>query len=491
MRNLLAAVFALVAPVIAHAEPMSLNQVIVKVLSGNPDLAISRVDSDIANTDIQRSEGLLDPVITAGISAIEDKTPPSSSFQAGKTQRGKLSAGISKPLESGGTISASGAFNSNKQTFSNPQAAAFTLINPEYRNQLDVSYRHPLLRGADRPDYHNALIAADSGYQSARLSQKVIARNLSLLALNLYYRLAADDINIRITAEAVNRAEQVLAYQHAREQFGLIEASDRLQAEALLAARQTSLSQARAGRSSDLTQLNRLMLRNPQLPIETTIGATDSTPATSPTLETSFNISQQHRPEFKVLEARLKAAEAQLETAADQNQMQLDVVAQLGTRTLDASAAAALRKSGSLNDHFASLSLELSDTLNRNTAHAAIRKAELARQRILAEQTQLLENIRNDLANAITTIQAGLPTLSAMQKQSRIEKQKFLAEMKKYQEGRSDTARLVQFEGDLSNAELQAELQRLNLELAQKQLAWTQGVFLAGLKGTSTEADPS
>ncbi|HKI60906.1 MAG TPA: TolC family protein [Mariprofundaceae bacterium] len=490
LRKLATAFLLLFLPAMAHAEPMSLEQVVEQVLSDHPDLAIGQVDSDIARTDIQRSEGMLDPVVTAGISAIEDKTPASSSFQASKTQRGKLSAGISKPLASGGTLSASGAFNSTKQTFSNPIAASFSLINPEYRNQFDISYRYPLLRGADRPDYHNALIAADAGYQSTRLGQKITAHNLSLQALDVYYRLASDDINIRIAAAAVKRAEQLLAYQHAREKFGLTEASDRLQAEALLAGRHASLQQALASRASDLTRLNRLMLREPSRPIEVKVG--DRALVAAPHLEDALSTSRQYRPEFKALQERLKAAEAQLKTAMDQDQMQLDLVAQLGTRSLDGNASSAIRKSANINDHFASLSIEVSDALHRNTAHAAIRKAELARQRILAEQTQLLENTRNDLANIITAIQTGLPTLTALQAQARIEKQKFLTELRKYREGRSDTAKLVQFEGDLSNAELQAELQRLNLELAERKLAWAEGQWPGGAdKASTAEANPS
>ncbi|MDX8407106.1 MAG: TolC family protein [Mariprofundaceae bacterium] len=460
-------------PALLQAEPMSLEEVIAEVLKHHPDLAVSRVDSDIARTEIQSTEGLLDPTVTASISAIQDKNPVSNSFQASKTQRGQLAAGISQPLASGGTLSANAAFNSAKQTFSNPVAASFSLINPEYRNQIDVSYRHPLIKGADRPDYHYSLIAADAGYEAARLNQSIIAHNLTLQAINRYYQLASDDINIRIAEAAVQRAGKLLSYQHSRERFGLIEASDRLQAEALLAARQTALAQARARRASDLTALNRLMLRNPMQPIKAITGL--HFPANPPRLNEALDSSRQLRPEFRALDARLKAAEAKLETARDQDQMQLDLVAQLGTRTLDGKAAMALKKSVSIHDHFASLSLEMSDVLNRNRPRASLRKAELARDRIVRERIQLQEIVRNDLANAITTINSGLPALAAAEAQADIEKKKFRAEMRKYREGRSDTTTLVQFEGDLSNAELQAELQRLNLELADRQLAWAQG----------------
>lgn len=477
--QVLLALALLGSPGLATAESMDLAAVITQVLSSHPDLDISRIDTEIASTDRQNTEGILDPVLSASIGVSEDKTPVSSIFQSSKSRQGQVSAGISQPLASGATLSASAAFNRNKKSYASPAAAAFSLINPEYRNQFDISYRHPLLRGADRPDYRNTLVAADAGVQSARQQQQVVARALSLQALNLFYQLASDEINVRIAEDAVKRAKQLLSYQHSREQFGLIEASDRLQAEALLAARQTALEQARGRHASDMAQLNRLMLRQPMHLI--TLKTAPDMPDEAPDLEEAVSISKQKRPEFAALQARLEASEAMLKTARDQDQIQLDMVAQLGTRSLDGSAGAALQKSTSIHDHFASLSLEMSDVIHRNAAHAGIRKAELNRLRIVSEQRQVLESVRNDLSNAITAIRTGLPALKAAQKQVSIEKKKFAAESRRYREGRSDTATIVQFEGDLSNAELQAELLKLNLQLADKQLIWAQGLLLSRL----------
>ena len=53
--------------------------------------------------------------------------------------------------------------------------------------------------------------------------------------------------------------------------------------------------------------------------------------------------------------------------------------------------------------------------------------------------------------------------------------------MRRYREGRSDTATLVQFEADLRSAELRAELQYLTLLLAERQLAWAKGSLLQEL----------
>lgn len=462
-----------------HAESMSLKQVVKAVLNNHPDLALSRVDTAIAETEVRNLEGQLDPVITARITASDEKAPAASDFQAAQTRMGQLSGGIEKPLASGGTLGANFNYSRTSQKFISPLATQLARFNPAYRNQVNLSYRHPLLKGADRPSYHEAMVAAEANIRSAQLQQQVIAYTLSLQVLNTYFQLASDDINISIAEQAILRAKKLLSYQRSREEFGLIERADRLQAEALLAARKTDLQQARARRESNLSLLNRMMRRAPDMEISATVSG--PVPGEIPTLERGLEQATASRPELKALEAQLEAAQAQLALSRDADDMQLDVVAELGTRALDGAPVPAAAAGLSAHDHFASLSLEFSDVLRRNSARAAIVKAELAHQRILSERNRTLEQIKDELASATTAIRTGRLTLAIARSQVLAEKRKFDAEIERYREGRSDTATLVQFEGELRNAELSTELEQLTISLARMQLLWARGLLLEEL----------
>jgi len=458
----------------AVAAEMTLAAVIDTVISQDPGLKISRMDTAITASDSQRIEGLLDPLATASLSGSKEKLPVSSVFQATDTRTAQIAGSLSKPLGNGDLVSADFTYNRVSQSFANPAIAAqVARFNPAYRNQINLAYRHPLLRGADKPDYNRAITANEASTRASRLQEMVVAHTLALQAINNYYQLASDEIDIRIAGQAVTRAERLLSYQHTREQFGLIERADRLQAEALLAGRKTDLQQAKARRASDLSLLNRLMLRKPDAELTISIA---STPLPEPeAFDTLLATALQQRPDLKVLQAQLDADDAQLLIANDGDQSQLDLIAKVGTRTLNSSPATAATQALSINDHFASLSVEYSDVWGRNTARAAMRKAELSRQRILAEQTRSTEQISDQLAAASTALISGAPSLQAARKQAEAESRKFTAEMARYRESRSDTATVVQFEGDLRNAQLRAELQRLSLQLAATQLAWARG----------------
>lgn len=463
----------------AMAEKMSLKQVIETVLAHHPDLTVSRIDSAIAATETGRIEGLLDPVVTATATASTEKRPTVSDFQPSENRIGQLNGTISKPFASGGTLGADFNYTRNSNGFNSPFAANLALFNPSYRSQIEINYRYPLLKGTDRPDYNQSLISAKADVSAADMQHQVIAHNLTLQAINAYYQLASDDINIDIAKQAVKRARKLLAYQRSREQFGLIERADRLQAVALLAARRTDLQRAMSVRLNNQNRLNQLMLHPADADI--TVGHGKHLHVDTPGIEVSVKQAKQLRPELQVLNAQMQAADAQLAVARDADQLQLDVIATLGTRSLAKTPLPAAAEGLSIHDHFASLSFELSDALGRHTANAAIRKAELQRQRIEAQRISAVKQIRDDISSAQTAIIAGKPTLILANKQVTAEQQKFNAEMKRYRQGRSDTATVVQFEGELRNAALNAQLQQLTIELAEKQLRWAQGRLLYDL----------
>lgn len=466
---------------------LSLKQVVAAVLKGNPQLTISRTDTELAAADAQRVEGLLDPSLSATVKGSEERVRTVSDFQAAKTRQMQFSGGISQPLENGNTLGVTANYSRTGQGFNSPLAAQLARFNPSYRSQIDITYRIALQRGTDRPDYALGLESVHARTEAASLNEQMVARTLTLSALNAFYRLSSDDINVHISRQAVQRAREVLSYQKSRQRFGLIEKADALQAEALLAARQTDLQRALSAREADESSLRRLMrststgritLRSHPLPVT----------ASQPDFDQAEARAIRQRPDIRALDASLKAAEADLEAARDVDTAQIDMVAQLGSRSLDARPDIAAGRSFSLKDRYAALSVEMQDSMGRNAAKAAVRKAELSRQRLADQRLQAMEQIRDDLAAAITAIKVGIPNLRMARLQARAEKRKYAAELKRYREGRSDTATLVQFEGELRNAELQARLQEQTLQLARFQLAWATGSLLGKLGITLTDS---
>lgn len=463
-----------------HAESLTLDDVLQRTLENNPDINISRIGTSMAEAEAMRIEGMLDAQVKGRIGYSDEKSPTTSPFAPTKTTASTLSGSITKPLSDGSSLT--GMFNYNRSNLTYPTTVPPTFQstpNPAYQNQIDLIYRYPLMRGHGNPAYHQQALAVENDITSSKWQTEMVREQLAGQAIALFYQMAANEISLKLSRDAVERANKLLAYQKMREQFGLIERADRLQAEALLATRKMELAQATSTLQLSRTSINRLMLAPPSSDVSTNITPLEIESYALPSMESLMEEAQSRRAIFKMLEARLAASSARLLAAQDTDDTQIDLVGQIGTRALASTAGKALSNGATFNDRFASISIELSDTIGGNSARSAIRKAELSRQQVIAEKTQALEALQTSLASTQIQLQTSLQTLKAADNRAAAEKRKFDAEMRRYREGRSDTATIVQFEGELRAAELQSMLQRISAMMAKSQLDLTRGTLLA------------
>ncbi len=482
-----ACVMAWQAPVFADDakdNAHALDEVVREVLSRHPDLELARLDAVIAGTELLRLDAGLDPQLTARVAISDDRTPVFSDFQPAETLTGTISGTLTQPFAGGGTLSTTAEYARTRQRFTSPFANQLALINPAYRGGLSVSYRHPLLRGEGRPEVRDALTAAGAERDALRIQRLIVARGLALQALTASFRLLADDVGIRLAGIGVERAERLVEYLRFREDFGLVESAERIQMEALLALRRLELQRARAQKHASRVELNRLMLRAPEAPLELR-PVRGLPPPGTPSIEEAVERARTLRPEFRLIEHRLEAEEARLRVARDAGRPRLDLVAELGVFALDRRPLDAA--SVDFNDRFAGIAVELSDSLGRRAAKAGVLRSELESLRLRAESARAVEQVRDELARVQATIATGAETLRLLRQRAVAEGRKFEAEMARYRDGRSDTATVIQFEGELMVAELEAELQALALWLADCQFSWSRGT-LFGEMGIDLEA---
>jgi len=475
---------ALPATAASEKQPTALRDIIIEVLARHPDLSLGQLQVDLTAAASDKLEGMLDPQVNLSGNYSDETQPTTNPFAASGTNLAGISGSITKPLSDGSTLSGSLQYNRTRLNYPPTVPSAFqSTLNPNYQSRIDLTYRYPLLRGHGNPAYHEQKIASDQDTVSARWSVDVQRQALSGQVIALYYQLIADEISEQLAQEAVDRAEKLLQYQKLRERFGLIEAADRLQAEALLATRRMELENAGATLRRDRTDLNRLMLRRPEQPLHVApLYRADQMPTEPPALAALLEQAERQRPIFKMIDARLQASEARLLAARDQHETRIDLVGQAGTRALTGTAGSALSQGFSVKDRFVGIGIEVSDTIGGHATAAGIRQAELTRQQALLQQKQARENITTELAGARTALLNARGTLSAARLRAAAERRKYAAELKRYREGRTDTATIVQFEGDLRLAELQAAMQAVTAEMAEHQLDLANGTLLLQIK---------
>jgi outer membrane protein TolC len=191
--------------------------------------------------------------------------------------------------------------------------------------------------------------------------------------------------------------------------------------------------------------------------------------------------AKRQRPIFEVLQAQIEAADAQDRVLQDQLRPQLNLIGQVGSRALSGLSMRTTNDSFDLRDRYVGVGVEFKDTLGKHSIKAALARNDLQREQVLLQHWQTIEQIRTDIATARTDLNNGRENYLAMQQRVKAERRKYGAELQRYREGRSDTATIVQFSGDLRNAELQAALQQITIDLARLRLHLAAGDILTVL----------
>jgi len=473
----------------AQATPITLSYVLHQVLQEQPSLAMAALNESLQGVNEQQRAALLDGQWGMAINGSDEKKPSPSPFGSNITNLAVLSANISQPLADGSSITSTLSYSRTRLRYPATTSAFFQAsLNPVYESKIDVIYRYPLLQGHGNPAYHQQQQINVQGQQAAHWQVAVQQEQLLAQAAAVYFQLAANEISVRIAQDAVHRVAQLLKYQRKREAFGLVEAADRLQTEALLATRQASLVQAKTAVQSSRTALQRILLL-PDASVTSWHSDTQADAAwLSPVLRSDSALladAKRQRPIFRVFRAQIEAADAQDNVLEDQLRPKLNLIGQIGSRALTGLSVRTTNDTFDLRDRYVGVGIEFKDTLGKHGTKAALARNGLQREQVLLQQWQTMEQIRTDIATARTDLSNAQQTYSAMQQRVKAERRKYHAELQRYREGRSDTSTIVQFSGDLRNAELQAALQQITIDLARLRLHLAAGDVLTTLKGES------
>jgi len=446
-------------------ESLSLSTALQRVITHSSALHIAQLQEQDIHWDQQQLRASQDPKASIKGQISDDRTPSSSPFAPVQTRIAFIQGSITQPLGHGDSLTLSAQYTRAHSSYSSNIPLSFqSTMNPSYQQQIDFIYRYPLLKGHDNAAYLNQLQQLTHNQEALRWQRLAQREQLAAQVGQLYFQLAANHIAITLSQDALKRSQRMLAYQKKREYLGLAERSDRLATKALLAARQADVVNAKNTYRTTQTIFNRLM----QQPYNTPITPTVSNPNTTklPSLNTLIQQAEHNRPIFHALQAQIQAAQAQLRFVQNNDQAQLDVIGQIGTRSLSGTAGQTLVQGFSLKDRYIALSMEWSDSISQNDMHSSIRKATLQAERIRLQQQQTRNDTITELSKAITQWYNATQTEEALQHQQSIEQMKFQEDMRRYRDGRSDTATIIQSEGALQQVSLQTSLQHIQRQQA-------------------------
>jgi len=436
----------------AAAETLTYGNVLQRVIARDASLDVARLQLERAREDVARVESQLAWTLKGQAGVGHDL----STFGI-PTDRTDGSLNLEKRLSFGSQVGVAGSYaREDAETTISP-----LFPNPSTTTRADVFWRQPLGRGVSNAEYREGRLQAEAGIEAARADRIATFDQVARRTADVYYTAAFTHARLTSAEQAIVRSERLKDYVLRNVRLGVAEEKDRLQAEAVLRARQAEREAVQLAWVQNRTTLNRLLERDwnaelvPVLP----------EPGAPPPAETLRHEAETHSPELLRLQAQERQADAVIGLHRDRARDQLDAVLTLGQRTITGDSTAGPVDT---NEPAASLRLEYRATLGRSAADADL--AQAYTQRAIAQRQ--LSAARTDLEYRVQGLRAELDSARTAFEQVQLrveaERAKLDEATVRYRTGRSDTAQLIQFENDVRAAELVADQQ--SSELARRQI---------------------
>lgn len=450
----------------AYSQTLTLEQVLQNVIDHYPSIRKASIQVERAKQESAKIDSTLGWQLGAQAGISRNVSP--FGFASDKID---ASGSLSHQLESGSTLSVDATLSHE-----DAESSFGTLPNPATTTSVNLNFREKLGQGADNPSFNEAKTSAEAGVVIVSAEKEKLYDQLAGNVIELYLSAAITQARISNISNTVSRTKRLQSFIKNREKFGITEEKDTLQVNAQLVGQQAELSGLKILWQKQRIALNRLMGVaagsdfGPVIVYETDEGKT---------FEEVYADARNYSPDLKAIDGRILQADSAIRIQRDANKDNLDLILFIGARNQSGDSTV-----GSVNesDLVGGARLEFSQNQDKSGFDAQMYQSQLDRSAAIEDKRQILEDLHYDISSLIAEIEAGYEALSLYKQSVSSEDEKLKEAEKRYKTGRADTDQLIQFESQLSIAELSLELQQIELIRRSLTLQLKQGKLWASIK---------
>jgi len=480
----------LMATNLAHAEALSVREIVQRAVQRNPTLGSATADIGIATGALRAADGLDDFILDAGATWTRAK----SAVIAGQPEQQPasdtvtLNLGLTKPLPSGGKIglSTNGAWN--RTEFLSGVTDPVSSKSENWTPGVNLSFSHPLLYGAGRAVARAQQIRSQAAKDVSVLAQTQVATLVVRDVIAAYWELVFANADRDIRRQAADAARDQLARTEANIKVGKLPPSASAEVKVSVALREEDMLVAERillNRSMDLRELAGMDIQADNL-----ITPTDSLEieGEAPTFDRAVATAGQRNPDVLLAKGRSRAALVEVD-AAD-TRPQLDFAVNGGPAGNADNPSDALDQLSKLKTYNVFASLIFHDSLGRN-ALLGVRDSALAgvqKARVASEQVE--RQVRSGIARQLAALTEAQRRIAVMQPAIGQASLDLDAEKARFDVGRATNFDVLRRQQELSDTQLRlarAKADYLRAEAALQaltgELLGRYGVSVSGTRG--------
>jgi len=442
------------------AENLSLQQVLQRVVDHYPSIKSAALQVKKASQENIKVESQLSWLMKSNAGYARE-----TSLFGTATDRYNLGAGVNRSLDNGGLL----GFNASISREDAKDTFGPTVPNPATKTRVDVNYRHKFSKGAGNPLYAEGLESAQAGELLALSDTLSLYDQLASQVIELYLAAATTQARINSIDKTIDRAQRLKKYIEDEFKLGLSEEKDVLQVDARLRINEADKKSLQVAKQKQVISLNRLMGRSwdKALLADTKVKRFD--------LKTYIELyqqSQSHSPALKRIDARLQLADSSIRSSRDKRKDDLDLVLYIGNEFNEGDTTI-----GDLDESeiVGGISVEFNRGLDKSGFDADLRQAHYDKGIALEDKKQVLEDLQYEVSSLLAEIKSSELALIAFKNSVKAEDKKLEEALTRYKDGRIETDRIIDFESQLSVAELSLDLQTIELIRRYHQLNLIRG----------------
>ncbi len=445
------------------AQPMTIHQVVDRILSYYPSLEVARLNIEKAQLENTKVQAQLSWVLSGQVGYARGV-----SFVGAETDTYSAGGKLSKQLESGSNVSVSGNYSETDSEY----AFSSAIPNPEKTKSLSLDYRMPFGQGDGNPAYQFNQKKAESALTINNIDQNALRDQIASQAVEIYFALADVKLRIENTRESIARAKLLRQFVLRNKEIGITEEIDLLQTEAQIRLFEVNLLELETLQQRQKINLNRLLGYSWDKNIEPVIREINNNIMLDNQNLISKAIKYNH--ELKKLASQYELTESELELIRDKKKDKLDVVLSIGARNRSGNSAA-----GGVDetDTVGEAKVEYQNTLDKTGFDAERLQAQIERSRLLKSIELAKHDLEYEIYTMTAEIKSGLKAHASQLKRQAVEKAKLKDAHRRFKIGRTDTNQIIQFETDLLNADLAVKQKSLELTNKSINLALKSGTF--------------
>lgn len=424
-------------------------QVMQRVLERYPSLKIAEMEVEQAIEQKREIESGLGWILNSTVGVTHDLTGIGT-----PSDRLDLSSSINRQLKSGATLSLSGGYRYEDSSLS----FSPVLPNPAHTTRLDLSYRVPLSQGNGNPVYIEGLATAEAAHELAKANLSLLRISLTEQVKEIFYSFLLLDKRIENAKASVNHTKKLTLFIKKNINLGLSERKDRLQIKAQLDSKLAELSAIQLQWTQLRNSLNRLMLEKWASNIQPILLSNISVKPSK--VDTLILITKAYHPIIKIARAKLDVAQSQINSAKDIKKDNVDLVMSVGTRTSNGENTTS---TVSEQNWAGAVSIQYKHLFDDSGVTSKYKKALIEKSIAVQDVQKANDDIYYTVFGLTSEIALAKSAVNKSYQRFKSESLKLKEAEERFRTGRVDTAQLIQFQNELSFAELNYQNQKVDL----------------------------